>query len=58
MHRITISKNEAQQQWNLSIGKVTLEDSGPYMCQLNTNPIKSQIVFLEVVPQQSGMNYL
>ncbi|XP_078048531.1 lachesin [Augochlora pura] len=35
--------------WTLSIHSVRREDRGIYMCQVNTNPMKSQIAFLEVV---------
>ena len=31
------------QKWNLHIVETQLEDAGPYMCQLNTEPMKSQV---------------
>ena len=30
-------------KWNLHIVETHLEDAGPYMCQLNTEPMKSQV---------------
>ena len=33
----------------LHINNAELEDTGPYMCQLNTDPMKSQMGYLEVV---------
>ena len=33
----------------LHIAKAQLEDSGPYMCQLNTDPMKSRMGILEVI---------
>ncbi|XP_031843286.1 lachesin [Nomia melanderi] len=35
--------------WTLNIHGVRREDRGIYMCQVNTNPMKSQSAFLEVV---------
>ncbi|XP_076641555.1 lachesin [Halictus rubicundus] len=35
--------------WTLNIRGVRTEDRGIYMCQVNTNPMKSQVAFLEVV---------
>ncbi|XP_076676942.1 lachesin isoform X2 [Andrena cerasifolii] len=35
--------------WTLSIRGARREDRGIYMCQVNTNPMKSQSAFLEVV---------
>ena len=29
--------------WSLHINEVQLEDAGPYMCQINTDPMKSQV---------------
>ncbi|TRY67889.1 hypothetical protein TCAL_05174, partial [Tigriopus californicus] len=46
--RVTVS-NERQQKHHLHITGVTLEDAGPYMCQLNTAPMKSQVGYLNVV---------
>ncbi|XP_050698516.1 lachesin-like isoform X2 [Eriocheir sinensis] len=35
--------------WHLLIKQVTEEDKGPYMCQINTDPMISQMGFLEVL---------
>ena len=40
--RVSVS-HEKHQQHHLHITEVTLEDAGPYMCQLNTDPMKSQV---------------
>nr|XP_040236516.2 lachesin isoform X3 [Anopheles coluzzii] len=46
--RVTVSHAD-QNTWNLHIKSVTEEDRGGYMCQLNTDPMKSQIGYLDVV---------
>ncbi|XP_043069070.2 lachesin [Drosophila bipectinata] len=46
--RVTVSHLD-QNTWNLHIKAVSEEDRGGYMCQLNTDPMKSQIGFLDVV---------
>ncbi|XP_075155999.1 dpr-interacting protein alpha [Haematobia irritans] len=46
--RVTVSHLD-QNTWNLHIRAVTEEDRGGYMCQLNTDPMKSQIGYLDVV---------
>ncbi|KAH8291567.1 hypothetical protein KR018_000844, partial [Drosophila ironensis] len=46
--RVTVSHLD-QYTWNLHIKSVSEEDRGGYMCQLNTDPMKSQIGFLDVV---------
>uniref|UniRef100_A0A182YPY3 Ig domain-containing protein n=1 Tax=Anopheles stephensi TaxID=30069 RepID=A0A182YPY3_ANOST len=40
--RVTVSHAD-QNTWNLHIKSVTEEDRGGYMCQLNTDPMKSQL---------------
>ncbi|KAL0901641.1 hypothetical protein ABMA27_006850 [Loxostege sticticalis] len=47
-HRVGVSHN-GQTVWNLHIRNVQEEDRGQYMCQINTDPMKSQMGFLEVV---------
>ncbi|RVE50525.1 hypothetical protein evm_004854 [Chilo suppressalis] len=47
-HRVSVSHN-GQTVWNLHIRNVQEEDRGQYMCQINTDPMKSQMGFLEVV---------
>ncbi|KAM8720423.1 hypothetical protein ACLKA7_006468 [Drosophila subpalustris] len=46
--RVTVSHLD-QNTWNLHIKAVSEEDRGGYMCQLNTDPMKSLIGFLDVV---------
>ena len=40
--RVSVSHERAQRHM-LHIHDVQLEDGGPYMCQLNTAPMKSQV---------------
>ncbi|KAG6461292.1 lachesin [Manduca sexta] len=47
-HRVAVSHN-GQTIWNLHIRNVQEEDRGQYMCQINTDPMKSQMGYLEVV---------
>ncbi|XP_060806479.1 lachesin [Amyelois transitella] len=47
-HRVGVSHN-GQSVWNLHIRNVQEEDQGQYMCQINTDPMKSQMGFLQVV---------
>ncbi|KAM3967576.1 protein amalgam [Aphomia sociella] len=47
-HRIGVSHN-GQSIWNLHIKNVQEEDQGQYMCQINTDPMKSQMAHLTVV---------
>ncbi|KAL7637790.1 UNVERIFIED_CONTAM: hypothetical protein RMT77_011402 [Armadillidium vulgare] len=50
--RVSVTHTD-QNTWNLHIRKVQEEDRGPYMCQINTDPMRSQIGYLEVtVPPQ------
>ncbi|XP_055713284.1 lachesin [Phlebotomus papatasi] len=46
--RVSVSHSDLN-TWNLHIKSVTEEDRGEYMCQLNTDPMKNQIGFLDVV---------
>ncbi|XP_062537206.1 lachesin-like isoform X2 [Armigeres subalbatus] len=46
--RVTVSHADLN-TWNLHIKSVMEEDRGGYMCQLNTDPMKSQIGYLDVV---------
>ncbi|XP_076177114.1 lachesin [Ptiloglossa arizonensis] len=45
--RLSVTHNA--NTWTLSIHRVRREDRGIYMCQVNTDPMKSQSAFLEVV---------
>lgn len=40
--RISVSHND-HTTWNLHIRSVQEEDRGQYMCQINTDPMKSQV---------------
>ena len=46
--RMTVSHN-GHNTWKLHIQDVKRNDSGHYMCQINTEPMVSQIGMLEVV---------
>lgn len=47
-HRIGVS-NSDRQLWRLHVKDTRLADRGWYMCQINTEPMKSQIAYLDVV---------
>jgi hypothetical protein len=47
-HRIAVSHSD-HRTWFLHIREVRESDRGWYMCQINTDPMKSQIGYLEVV---------
>lgn len=42
--RVWVSNNDPS-TWNLHIKNVQEEDRGQYMCQVNTDPMKSQVNF-------------
>ncbi|KAG7201151.1 hypothetical protein KM043_003942 [Ampulex compressa] len=46
--RFSVS-HDNQKTWLLHINSVQQEDRGYYMCQVNTNPMMSQVGFLQVV---------
>ncbi|XP_037042508.1 opioid-binding protein/cell adhesion molecule isoform X2 [Bradysia coprophila] len=46
--RLSVTHNDYN-TWTLVIRNVKMEDSGQYMCQVNTDPMKMQTAFLEVV---------
>ncbi|XP_039276696.1 lachesin-like [Nilaparvata lugens] len=46
--RVSVSHND-HSTWNLHVRSVQEEDRGQYMCQINTDPMKSQMGHLEVV---------
>ncbi|XP_054279141.1 lachesin-like [Macrosteles quadrilineatus] len=46
--RLSVTHNDFN-TWTLNIRGVKREDRGTYMCQVNTDPMKSQMAFLEVV---------
>ena len=41
--RISVSHDETRAKFRLHITNVTLEDAGPYMCQINSMPVKLQV---------------
>lgn len=47
-HRIGVTRSD-HRTWYLHIRDVRESDRGWYMCQINTDPMKSQTGFLEVV---------
>ncbi|GFW40450.1 ig domain-containing protein [Trichonephila clavipes] len=47
--RIRVTNNNLQ--WNLHISKVEEKDKGYYMCQINTEPMVSQLGYLDVMDQ-------
>ncbi|XP_011298564.1 protein amalgam [Fopius arisanus] len=49
--RVSVSHSD-HSTWNLHIKGIQLEDAGLYMCQINTDPMKSQtgMLFIEVPP--------
>jgi len=46
--RISVSHDETRAKFRLHITNVTLEDAGPYMCQINSMPVKLQSGYLTV----------
>lgn len=46
--RFSVS-HDNQKTWLLHISSVQQDDRGYYMCQVNTNPMISQVGFLQVV---------
>ncbi|CAB4068484.1 HNT [Lepeophtheirus salmonis] len=46
-HRFEVSTTDSK-EWNLKIRNVKPSDRGWYMCQINTDPMKSQTGYLEI----------
>ncbi|GJQ77103.1 hypothetical protein Trydic_g23673 [Trypoxylus dichotomus] len=55
-HRINVSHAE-HKTWFLHIKDVRESDRGWYMCQINTDPMKSQIGYLDVVVPPDILDY-
>ncbi|XP_032679471.1 neurotrimin-like isoform X1 [Odontomachus brunneus] len=55
-HRIAVSHSD-HRTWFLHIREVRQADRGWYMCQINTDPMKSQIGYLEVVVPPDIVDY-
>ena len=47
--RVSVSHDESRRKWSLHIAEAQLEDTGPYMCQLNTDPMLFKMGYLDVV---------
>jgi len=47
--RVSVSHDDSRRKWSLHISNVQLEDTGPYMCQLNTDPMKFNMGYLDVI---------
>ncbi|KAH0811456.1 hypothetical protein GEV33_011335 [Tenebrio molitor] len=52
-HRIGVTHSE-HKTWYLHIKEVRESDRGWYMCQINTDPMKSQVGYLDVVGESEG----
>lgn len=55
--RVTVSHSDLN-TWNLHIKSVTEEDRGGYMCQLNTDPMKSQVSKNQLINQSINTNII
>ncbi|KAI5749660.1 hypothetical protein M8J76_009063 [Diaphorina citri] len=55
-HRIGVTHSETK-AWYLHIREVRESDRGWYMCQVNTDPMKSQVGYLEVVVPPDILDY-
>ncbi|XP_076162637.1 neurotrimin [Ptiloglossa arizonensis] len=55
-HRIGVTHTE-HKTWYLHIREVRETDRGAYMCQINTDPMKSQTGYLEVVVPPDILDY-
>ena len=47
--RISVSHNENRSKFRLHITGVTLDDAGPYMCQINSMPVRKQVIKISIV---------
>ncbi|KAJ9594897.1 hypothetical protein L9F63_013822, partial [Diploptera punctata] len=53
--RVSVSHDDYS-TWNLHVKNVQEEDRGMYMCQINTDPMKSQMGYLDVVVPPDFVN--
>ncbi|KAJ9579881.1 hypothetical protein L9F63_004483, partial [Diploptera punctata] len=53
--RVSVSHNDYS-TWNLHVKNVQEDDRGSYMCQINTDPMKSQVGYLDVVVPPDFIN--
>ena len=49
-HRIRVSEPDSN-VWRLEISDIRRTDAGHYMCQINTDPMQSQLAYLDVMGQ-------
>ncbi|KAF3421852.1 hypothetical protein E2986_11131, partial [Frieseomelitta varia] len=56
-HRIGVTHTE-RKTWHLHIRDVSESDRGAYMCQINTDPMKSQTGYLDVVVPPDILDYM
>ena len=49
-HRIRVSEPDSN-VWRLEITDIRRTDAGHYMCQINTDPMQSQLAYLDVMGQ-------
>ena len=49
-HRIKVSEPDSN-VWRLEISDIRRTDAGHYMCQINTDPMQSQLAYLDVMGQ-------
>ncbi|XP_043269582.1 opioid-binding protein/cell adhesion molecule homolog [Venturia canescens] len=55
-HRIVVTHTD-KRTWYLHIKDVKESDQGDYMCQINTDPMKSQVGYLQVVVPPDILDY-
>ncbi|KAG4079718.1 hypothetical protein HA402_004423, partial [Bradysia odoriphaga] len=55
-HRVSITYSE-KNTWQLKIKDIRESDRGFYMCQINTDPMKSQMGYLDVVVPPDILDY-
>lgn len=55
-HRIGVSHSD-HRTWHIHIKEVRESDKGWYMCQINTDPMKSQLGFLDIVVPPDILDY-
>ncbi|KAF7271304.1 hypothetical protein GWI33_015803 [Rhynchophorus ferrugineus] len=55
-HRIGVTHSE-HKTWFLHIREIKATDKGWYMCQINTDPMKSQVGYLDVVVPPDILDY-
>ena len=54
--RVSLSQHD-NKQWRLHLNKVQESDKGWYMCQINTDPMRSERGYLKVVGKSIKMHY-